>query len=307
MTDPFGPLPRSIAITGATGLLGTALCGHFSRQGCEVRALSRRPPAGSLDSSPAAGSGGRIRHFPCDLPDRIEPAALEGAEAVIHAAYSMRSRSREVDRRVNLDGTRKLVDLVRKAGVGRYVFVSSVSAHPEAEGFYGRSKLVLEGELDAGRDTIIRPGLILSTGAGLFVRMMNTVKKSGIAPMFGGGRQRLQTVHLDDLVAGFERALRLEAAGTHVLCEPDGLTMRDLFKLLGRLLDRRVVIVPLPFGPALAALRAAEAMGLKLPVSSDNLLGLRSLRPADSRPSLERLGLTIRTAEESLRALLRGG
>lgn len=289
-------LPNTIAVTGATGLLGSRLCTHFAGLGCAVRALCRDPARAPRHE--------RITAFACDLPGVIDPAGLAGAECVIHAAYSMRSRGRAEDSRVNLDGTRRLLAAAREAGVGRYVFISSVSAHEAALGFYGQSKLMLERELDPARDLIVRPGLILSRHAGLFVRMLNTVRKTGVAPMFGGGRQIIQTIHIDDLAAALERALRLRLTGALAVCETGGLEMRELFTLMGTLLGRRVRIVSLPFGPVLLALRTVEAAGMRLAVSSDNLLGLKSMRPAESRESLARLGMTVRTAEESLRDLL---
>lgn len=299
MTAPArAPAPRrTVAVTGAAGLLGGVLCAAFAAWGWEVRALVRDPAA-------YTGPG---RPFLCDLPDRLDPAAFEGADVVIHAAYAMRSRGPAADRRVNIDGSRRVFAAARAAAVRRLVFVSTVSAHDHAEGFYGRSKLALERELDTARDLIIRPGLILSTRAGLFVRMLHTVTTTGLAPMFGGGRQIIQTVHVDDLAAAFRRAVELDLTGTLIVCEPDGLPMRDLFRLMGRLTGRRVRIVPLPFGPVILALRAAEAIGLALPVSADNLRGLRSMRPMDPRESLARLGLTLRTARESLRDLLGPG
>ncbi|MFA6045829.1 MAG: NAD-dependent epimerase/dehydratase family protein [Phycisphaerales bacterium] len=287
-----------IAITGATGLLGRALCEAFAASGWHVRALCRN--TGTKFTNP------NISVYACDLPDTIDAAAFAGAQVVIHAAYSMRSVSRDVDRRVNIDGSRAILKLAREAGVHRYIFVSSVSAHARAQGFYGQSKLQLEKDLDPSRDLIIRPGLILDTNAGLFVRMLKTVKSTGIAPMFGGGHQIIQTVHIADLAAAFVRAVDLDLTGTLVICEPKGMEMRDLFKEMGRLLGRPVRIVSLPFGPVLLVLRCAESLGLRLAVSSDNLLGLRSMEHMDSRPSIERLGVNLRDASQSLSDLLAG-
>ncbi|MBI1189786.1 MAG: NAD-dependent epimerase/dehydratase family protein [Tepidisphaera sp.] len=285
-----------MVITGATGLLGRALCGVFARDGWHVRALCR--DAGAKFNHPG------VSVHACDLPERIDAGAFAGARVVIHAAYSMRSTSRAADEQVNLRGSRRVLELAREAGVHRFVFVSTTSAHPRAQGFYGQSKYMLEQELDPSRDLIVRPGLILDSKAGLFVRMLKTVRSTGLAPMFGGGRQVIQTVHIDDLTAAFARAIEMDLTGTLVVCEHRGLEMRDLFREMGRRLGRPVRIVPLPFAPVLLMLRAAEALGLRLPVSSENLLGLRSLERVDSRLSLERLGLQVRDAGQSLNDLL---
>lgn len=286
--------PGTIAITGASGLLGAALCARFAASGWRVRALSRTPP----DSLPP-----HTTHHLCDLPGTIDESAFEGAHAVIHAAYSMRSRSRDEDRRTNVDGSARVLRLARLAHA-RFVFVSSVSAHDGAKGFYGQSKLAVERTLDPARDLIIRPGLILASHAGLFARMRRTIGSTGLAPLFGGGHQIIQTIHLDDLTLAFQRALTLDLTGTLTVCEPAGLTIRDLFLLTARLEHRPLRVIPLPFGPAILALRLAEALGLRLPVSADNLLGLRSMRAADPVDSLRRLGLSPRDAATSLADLL---
>jgi nucleoside-diphosphate-sugar epimerase len=275
--------PGTIAITGASGLLGSALCVRFASSGWRVRALSRARPA-SLPPN--------TTYHPCDLPSTLDDSALRGAHAVIHAAYSMRSRSREEDRRTNLDGSARVLQLARREGA-RFIFVSSVSSHEAAQGFYGQSKLAVEHTLDPARDLIIRPGLILAPHAGLFARMQRTIRTTGLAPLFGGGSQIIQTIHLDDLTLAFQRALELDLTGTLTVCEPAGLTIRDLFLLTASLQHR-----------PLLALRLAESLRLRLPVSSDNLLGLRSMLAADPGQSLRRLGITPRDAATSLADLL---
>jgi nucleoside-diphosphate-sugar epimerase len=287
----------TIAITGATGLLGGALCRRFVTEGWRVRAVSRA----------REGVAEGAEWFRGELPGDLDERALRGADVVIHAAYAMRSRGEVADRVTNLAGSRRVFAASRAAGVGRLVFVSSVSAHERAEGFYGRSKRELEEEMDPGRDLVMRPGLILARGAGLFDRMVRVVKGTGIVPLFGGGKQVIQTVHLDDLCEAFVRAVRKDSVGSLTVCEPEGLTMRGLFEEVGRVLGRRVTIVPLPFGPVLLGLRVCEAVGMRLPVSADNLLGLRSMRHWDSRPSLKALDMTVRSAPESLKGLLGDG
>ncbi|MFZ2874731.1 MAG: NAD-dependent epimerase/dehydratase family protein [Phycisphaerales bacterium] len=286
--------PATIAITGASGLLGSALCARFASSGWRVHALSRTRPA----SLPPGAT-----HHPCDLPATLDESAFDGVDAVIHAAYSTRSRSRSQERLTNIEGSARVLAAARRAHA-RFVFVSSVSAHDAAQGFYGQSKLQVERTLDPARDLIIRPGLILSPHAGLFARMRRTIRSTGLAPLFGGGHQLVQTIHLDDLTLAFQLALELDLTGTLTVCEPAGLTIRDLFFLTARIEHRPLRVVPLPFGPSILALRIAESLRLRLPVSSDNLLGLRSMRAVEPAESLRRLGLTPRDAATSLADLL---
>jgi len=66
----------------------------------------------------------------------------------------------------------------------------------------------------------------------------------------------------------------------------------------------RCVFLPLPFAPVLAALRAAEALGVPLPLRSESVLAIRGLRQAPVAEDLRRLDLSVRSAEESLADVL---
>jgi len=297
----IGSFDGPIAITGATGFIGRNLCDHLSDLGAEVRALVRDPSA-----RPWSSAG--IRTYACDLPGTIDPEGLAGAGAVIHCAYVTRHTDLEQARRVNDEGTRRLLALSRQAGAARFVFISSQSAHEEAESYYGRSKLALERLLDAGRDLIIRPGLVLGPGeAGLFERMCRTVRSSRVIPLFGGGKQPLQTVHIDDLCEAIATALGKRLTGVLTVAESDPIPMARFLKLVAAGVGSKPMFVPVPLLPALAALRTLEALGIPFPVSSENLLGLKCMRAVDTRPDLDALGVSLRSASESLRRILGGG
>ncbi len=79
--------------------------------------------------------------------------------------------------------------------------------------------------------------------------------------------------------------------------------MRTLFREIARQMGKRCVAGPIPAWPLLFALQLSERMGLRLPVSSENLLGARALRVQHSATDLEKLGVRARSAEESLEQL----
>lgn len=282
---------RTVAITGADGLVGSHLARHLASRGWSVRSLVR-DPAGAPD------------RFRCALPDEIDERGIAGADWLVHCAYTSRFRSLAEARRTNEEGTARVLALCRAHGV-RFCFVSTTSAHEGALSYYGRSKLALERSLEPERDLVIRPGLVLApSGGGLFARIRASLERTGVVPLFDGGRQRVQTVHVRDLCAAFERALADERTGTFVVAEPDGVELRELFAVTARLLGIRARFVPLPSAPVLLALRAAERLRIPLPISSENLLGLRSLRVMPSRADLDSLGVRARPAAESLAAIL---
>ncbi len=288
--------PQTIAITGATGLIGRALCESLSRRGHHIRALARRG-----DDQLAALPHVKVYQF--DLPHHIDDQSLRGCDAIIHAAYVTRYRSLEQARLINETGTQRLVEAARSAGVPRFIFVSSTSSHRDARSFYGQSKYRIEQSLNPDRDLVIRPGLVLSSAGGLFVRMTSGNKRQWFVPDFQGGRQPMQTIHIDDLCEGFGLAVEGKAVGALTLASPERTTAREFYTAVAERLAWRVRFIPIPVGAALVALRAAEALHIRLPVSSDNLLGLINIRYWDTEPDLRRIGLHVRPLRESLAAL----
>lgn len=283
-----------VALTGASGFLGRPLCARLLRGGHEVRALVRRP-----EEFARAMPG--VRAGRCELPETLGEALLAGADVLIHAAWATRETDRRRAERVNEEGTRRLIDAARRAGVPRVVFVSTVAAAPDAPSYYARSKHGMEALCDPSRDLVVRPGLILAReGGGLFRQLARAARAFRVVPLFGGGRQPLQTVHVEDACEGIVRALERSLTGALNLAEPHPLDVKTFFRLLTRRLGVRALFVPLPFGPVLVLLRLAEAVGVPLPLRSESLLGLKGLRQVPVADDLRRLELRVRSAAESL-------
>lgn len=291
---------KTVLVTGANGFLGSAICDELAANGYTVRGLVR-------DSSryPFRASG--IQLFKADLPDSVDAAAFTGVDIVIHAAYMTQFTNLAEAQRVNHEGTLRVQALSREAGVAQFVFISSAGVSAEAESYYSRSKYALEQIMDPHKDTIIRPGFIIGPGSGgPFNRMKDTLRQTGIVPIFDGGHQILQTIHIEDLCKAIRLAVEKQLTGILVVAEPDGVEMRDFFKRLGEYIGRSPRLVPLPLLPLLLMLRITEKLGIKLPISSENLLGLKHLKHMPSADSLARIGIEVRSAEESLRAVLGG-
>lgn len=286
-------MTTTVAVTGASGFLGRALCAHLSSRGVAVRALVREPAAFPRDAGTRAAR--------CDLPDVLDETALEGADAVVHCAYATREMDQARARRVNEDGTRLLLAAARRAGVRRVVFVSTVAAYDGAPSYYARSKYALEQLVDPPRDVIVRPGLIIGRGGhGLFQQLLDNMRRLRVVPLFGGGRQPLQTVHVDDVCEAITRVVERDLTGAFNVAEPSPPTLAEFLRMMAARLGIRCVFVPLPFGPVLGVVRTIEAARLPFPLRAESLLGLQGLRAIPVTADLERLGMTVRTADESL-------
>jgi nucleoside-diphosphate-sugar epimerase len=309
----------TVAVTGAAGFVGRPLCRRLVARGFAVRALVRDPAAlraasasaatpGAGAAGGAATSGGRaapaldVRR--CELPDGVDADALRGVDVLVHAAWATKETDPERARRVNEDGTRRLLAAADAAGVARRVFVSSVAAAADAPSRYGQSKHAVEAWFDRPGDLVVRPGLVLATeGEGLFAQLMGAARRLHVVPLFGGGRQPLQTVHVDDLCDAVARAIAAGLAGTLTIAEPEPLALGDFLRMATARLGIRCAFVPVPFAPALLALRLAERAGVALPLRSESLLGMQGMRRVPVGDDLARLGVRIRPARESVEAI----
>lgn len=298
MNDSTAPT-KTVAITGSHGLIGSHLCDHFRRKGWRVRALDR-----DITQYPFLEDG--IEVYGCDLPDVLDLKSIESADFLIHAAYMTRFTNLAEARRVNEEGTLKLYEAARSTGVKQFVFISSTAARPDARSYYAQSKYKLESMMDRSRDLVVRPGLVLASEGGLFHRIVKQVRRLPVIPVFGGGGQRLNTVHIEDLCKVFEWALETGIRGVITVAESEGITMKELLDAVSRQMGRRRPIIPVPGGPFILLLRALESLRLKLPVSSENLRGLLSMDDTGSGPSreVEQSGIRIRPVRESVRDLI---
>ena len=292
------PHSKIVAVTGATGLLGRHLCHYFLERRWEVRALVRTPSTGEI-----AFGKNDIRVFQCDLPERIDQNALEGADALIHCAYMTRFTNLTEAKRVNEEGTKRILQASRDAGIRRFVFVSTIGASSDARSYYRRSKYLLEKCMDPVCDLVIRPGLILAHDGGLFQRIVTMLARLPVVPIIGGGQEIIQTIHVDNLCQAFERAIACDLTGLLVIAEPEGLTMKQLIRLTADQLRRRRVMIPLPLTPVVMVLRFLEMFRVPFPLSSENLVGLKGLHHVSTAADLKRLNLGVKTAHESIESL----
>lgn len=288
-----GGRPR-VAVTGATGLVGRHLCDHFRRGGWTVRALSR-----DVSIRPFEESGITVHH--CDLPEQLEEEALAGVRAVVHCAWATRARDPERAYSTNVEGSRRVLRAARDRGVDRFVFLSSFAAEPPVRSGYGRGKRDVEELLDSGRDVAVRPGLVLAEGAGLYHRIRRVVEVLPVVPVVGADRP-VQIVHVEDLCRAVERILERSVTGTVRIAHPEPVLFVDLLDRIAASLGVKRRFWRIPARPVLAGLRLSERVGLRLPVTSENLRGLLAQEPVATERDLRRVGLSLRSLDDVLRS-----
>lgn len=284
-----------VAITGADGFLGSHLARHFVRQGWHVTGLVRNLAEKRLPA-------GAVRYFQYNFPADLDPLAFaEPAEVLIHCAFLREPAAASTDAR-NAEAAEFLLRRCRQPGSPRFVFISSMSAHEAAESRYGREKLAIEKMLRPDSELSIRPGFILGPG-GVFLQLAKSLARLPAIPLFYGGRQPLHTIHVDDVCAAVETAVARGLTGLLKVGEQEPVAVDEFYRAIVERLGLNKPAVRLPGGLAFAFLRTTERLGLRWPMSSENLLGLKHLIRYDLARDLETLELRPKTMRESLAAL----
>lgn len=235
----------TIAVTGATGFIGSRLLEIAAVAGQDVRALTRRAMKPMRGVSWVDGA--------LDRPNALAEL-VQGAASVIHIAGAINGRTAADFDTANVDGTRAMVDAAKAAGVRRFVHVSSLAAREPSLSLYGSSKAKSEAVIgESGLHyAIVRPPTVYGPGDRETLELFRWAKR-GL--MFLPPEGKASIIHADDL-SRLLLALAEGSAPSAVLFEPEdgsgGLTHRQLAAAIGEAVGRRVLAVSMP--PA--ALRA---------------------------------------------------
>ncbi|KPF61913.1 NAD-dependent epimerase/dehydratase family protein [Porphyrobacter sp. AAP60] len=229
-----------LAITGATGFVGSAVMDAALAQGHQVKALARR------DQPARAG----VEWVRGDLGDTAALAALvAGAGAVIHVAGLTNTPDPAQFESANVTGTANVIAAMAGAGVKRLVFVSSLSARMPALSAYGASKAGAEALVEASglEWTTVRPPGVYGPRDIDYLEMFRTARW-GFVPLPPGGASSI--IHADDLAELLVTLAAGNAAPTKKkIYEPDdgregGWSHKELAQAIGQAVGKRSVFAP---------------------------------------------------------------
>jgi len=193
-------VPRTVAVTGATGFIGRHLVRQLADAGYRVRILVRRLPVGQpfADRTVEAVIGG------LEDDDSLH-ALLSEADAVIHAAGLIKARSRDEFFAVNAAGARRVAEAAaRQPAPVRFVLLSSLAAREPQLSDYAASKRAGETALTQSAGalswTIVRPPVVYGPGDRETLAFFRAAER-GFVPIPAGVEGRISMIHAEDLVA----------------------------------------------------------------------------------------------------------
>src|SRR5262249_13548316 len=143
---------------------------------------------------------GRVIRYELAAPITTEISdALRSADVLIHAAYNLSITGADDIRRVNVEGTRRLLQAAKEASIGRIIVLSSMSAFDGTSQLYGRAKLDIEAMTIEYGGCAIRPGLVYGEQAGGMAGSLRKLTALPVVPVISGGAG-LYTVREEELL-----------------------------------------------------------------------------------------------------------
>jgi nucleoside-diphosphate-sugar epimerase len=281
-----------VLVTGATGAIGPLVVEAFLAAGYSIRTFSIDPP-------PAGARPEGVETLSGDITDvSAVQAAVQGVESVVHLAALLHvvnppDHLLDLYRKINVDGTKNVVESAVKANVGRILFFSTISVYGDTDGhivneeslprpdtFYGRTKLEAEKIVLTAKDKAGNPiGTVLRLAAvygsrikGNYRQLLMALERGWFFPI-GQGRNRRTVIYDKDVARAAVLALGHPAAAGRLYNVSDGQYHRldEIIGAICRALGRIPPRFSLPVAPVRVAVGVFEGalkmIGLKPPVS----------------------------------------
>jgi len=256
-----------ITIFGGSGFLGRHVVRALAKRQYRVRVAVRRPDlAGHLQP---LGRVGQIHAVQANIRHRASiTAAVRGSDVVINLVGILFESGRQRFDAVQSIGAEG-VALAAAAHNARMIHVSAIGADEDSSAAYARAKWrgeqrVLAATPDA---TIFRPSILFGPNDDFFNRFAGIARLSPALPLVGGGHTRFQPAFAGDVAEAIAEAGEGAArpGAIYELGGPDVFTFRELMEFVLATIERRRLLVPLPFG--IAKLQAAVfELASKLPL-----------------------------------------
>lgn len=244
-------MSKLVTIYGGSGFLGRYIASRMARAGWRVRVAVRRPNQALFVRT--YGTVGQVEPVLCNVRDDASVAeAMHGADAVVYSVGVLNELGRNTFDATQHEGAERVARLAAQQGVGRLVHISAIGADSESKVRYARTKgLGEESVLEHfPRAVILRPSILFGPEDDFFNRFAGMAVMSPVLPV-AGADTKFQPVFVDDVAAAAQLGAEGKAApGFYELGGPEIKTFRELLRSMLEVIQRRRLIVNLPFGLA---------------------------------------------------------
>jgi NADH dehydrogenase len=286
-----------ITVFGGSGFLGRHVVRALARRRYRIRVACRRPELANFLQP--LGTVGQIHAVQANIrfPASIE-AAVRGSHVVINLAAILFKRGKQNFELVHAYGAER-VALAAAAFGARMVHISALGADPDSSSEYARTKAQGEASvLSAVPEAVIfRPSVLFGPEDDFFNRFAAMARFLPALPLVGGGETKFQPVFVGDVAEAIAIAAdgKARAGAIYELGGPEVLTFRKLMEFTLATIERKRLLLPLPF--PLAKLQASVLQFLPKPpltpdqvelLKTDNIVSEAAIREGRT---LEGLGI----------------
>jgi NADH dehydrogenase len=303
-----GPIMTLITVFGGSGFLGRRIVERLTREGATLRVAVRHPDR--VETLVKSIGRGRTIPVATDVRDpSTVAAAIAGAEIVVNAVSAYVETGDVTYSAIHVHGAGNIAAACQQESVPRLVHISGIGANPASQSKYIRARGL--GELAVQNAfppvTILRPSVLFALDEGLLGVLEKLAQSTPIIPLIGGGRTRLQPVHVNDVAEAVYQSLRHpDAVGkTYELGGPETYTIRQILGLLLARKGRSRRFISIPFALASPLARVLERFpGAPLTVAQvdllrdDNVLRIGTL-------GFEELGITPQNLRDTISHMAR--
>jgi NADH dehydrogenase len=238
---------RLVTIIGGSGFVGRYIARRMAREDWRVRVAVRRPNE-ALFVKPY-GAVGQVVPVACNIRDEESVrAVVQGADAVVNCVGILSEDGHNTFAGTQEQGAGRVARIAAAEGVGHLVQISAIGADPGAASAYAATKGRGEEAVRAAypQAAILRPSIIFGAEDQFFNRFAAMARLGPVLPVVGGGT-RFQPVYVGDVAQAAFVAIDEGRSGTYELGGPDVATFRALMEKMLVVIQRRRLIVNVPF------------------------------------------------------------
>ena len=270
--------PRAVTVFGASGFIGRYVVRALVPTRAEIRAAVRQPERAQF-LKPMGELGQIVPVRANVLDDASVAAAVAGADVVINLVGVLYQSGRQGFHELHTEAAARVARAAASAGASRVIQMSALGASLASPSLYGWTKAAGEKAVAEAfpAATIVRPSVVFGPEDGFFNALAAIARLSPVLPLFGGGHTRFQPVYACDVAEAMARMIARDATAgqTYELGGPGIYSFRAIWDLICAQIDRKRLLVPVPFWAA-----TIEAAFLELlpspPLTRDQIRQLRT-------------------------------
>ena len=240
-------MSKLVTIFGGSGFVGRYIARRMAKEGWRVRVAVRDPNLAMFVKP--YGVVGQVEPLFCNIRDDASVRAVtRGADAVVNCVGVLDETGRNTFAAVQAEGAGRIARIAAEQGVAQLVHLSAIGASATSASLYAKTKAAGEAAILAAFPTalILRPSVIFGSEDQFFNRFAGMSRLGPVLPVVGAST-RFQPVYVDDVAQAAVIGVLGRAHGVYELGGPDVKTLRELMDQMLAVIQRRRLVVNIPF------------------------------------------------------------